>query len=108
MNASTLMSKYAKFEVKVKTTEATNPHRVTLGNLFMQPTGGKASKPFNFSYCYLGMIGKTGKFIGGFSMSNMALLEAIEAGHLDKSFYALFEAYAETHVAQEREVLKAK
>lgn len=101
------MSKYANLEAKVKTTEATNPHRVTKSTLFIQPTGGKGTKPWNFSYCYFGMSSPSGKFLGGFSMSNMAMLQAVESGHLDKSFLALFEAYAELH-APTQEVLKAK
>lgn len=91
-----LMSKYAQ-PVAPKQKSQVNPHRVQVGSMFMQPTGGKGGKPYNFSYCYFGVYAKDGQFIGGFSMSNAAMLQMVEAKALDKSFLSLFEAYAEEH-----------
>ena len=107
-NLNTMLNKYATQEVKTKVQGDKNPHRVALGNVFMQPTGGKGTKPFNFSYAYFGMSDKAGKFLGGFSMSNMSMLQAVETGLLSKDFAKLFEAYAELHVASGETVLKLK
>lgn len=95
-----LINKYAQ-PVAPKQKSEVNPHRVQVGSMFMQPTGGKAGKPYNFSYAYYGVYAKDGSFIGGFSMSNAAMLAMVEAGALGKGFLALFEAYAEKHAATE-------
>lgn len=88
----------AKFTVAgttptAKAKDTSNPHRVTVGQVFIQPTGGKG-KPFNFTYGYYGMLDKTGKFVTGFSMSNIKMLEAVSEGLLPKAFLTAFEAYA--------------
>lgn len=84
-----------------------NPHRVTVGQVFIQPTGGKSGKPWNFTYGYYGMLDKAGKFVAGFSMSNLKMLEAVEAGMLPKDFAKCFEAYAAKHMAAGNAVIKA-
>lgn len=77
-----------------------NPHRVTLGRLFMQPTGGKDGKALNFSYPYFGIVDATGKGVAGFSCSNMAMLQMVEQGLLSDKCLELFEKYAEQHKRQ--------
>ena len=96
--ATQLLNKYAT--TPVSTANATNPHRVVQGNVFMQPTGGKNGKPFNFSYCYFGIRSKAGDYCGGFSMSNKGMLESVEAGALSKDFIKLFEAFATANAEQ--------
>lgn len=91
-NVMALMEKYSTTPVKEKKEE--NPHRVTVGNVFVQPTGGKNGKPFNFSYCYFGMK-KDGQSIAGFSMSNKSMLEAVAAGLFSEDFATAFAEYAE-------------
>lgn len=82
-----------------------NPHRVTVGRVFIQPTGGKG-KPYNFTYGYFGMMDAAGKFIAGFSMANVKMLEAVQAELLPKDFAKCFEAYAAKHMAEGNAVIK--
>ena len=77
-----------------------NPHRVVLGNIFMQPTGGKDGKALNFAYPYFGIVDTTGKGIAGFSCSSRAMLEMVERGLLTEKCLELFEKYAEQHKGQ--------
>lgn len=85
---------------------SSNPHRVTVGSVFIQPTGGKGTKPYNFSYGYFGMLDSTGKFIAGFSMSNVKMLEAVAAGGLSEAFKIAFDEYAKVHMNQGHIVIK--
>lgn len=89
-----------------KVTAESNPHRVTVGQVYIQPTGGKGTKPFNFTYGYFGMLDATGKHISGFSMPNIKMLEAVQAGLLSKDFAKCFEAYAAKHMAEGNAVIK--
>lgn len=111
-NLNTMLNKYATQDVTIKTTSSKNPHRIELGSLFMQPTGGPSAKEpqkaWRFDYCYFGMADKSGKFLGGITMNNLSMLQAVETGHLSKDFIKLFDAYASTHVANGEEVLKLK
>lgn len=77
-----------------------HPHRVTIGNIYMQPTGGKDGKALNFSYPYFGIVDAAGKGVAGFSCSNMAMLQMVEQGLLSDKCLELFEKYAEQHKGQ--------
>ena len=98
-----LAEKYSTPRVDKEKTE--HPHRITLGRMYMQPTGGKDGKPLNFSYPYFGIVDATGKGIAGFSCSNMAMLQMVEQGLLSDKCLELFEKYADKH-SKEHIVLK--
>lgn len=103
----------SKYVLPSQATEASaaggeeNPNRVTVGQVFIQPTGGKGTKPLNFTYGYYGMMDASGKFVAGFSMPNIKMLEAVEAGMLPKAFATCFDAYAAKHMASGHAVIKA-
>ena len=92
-----LAEKYST--VKETKEKEENVNRVTLGNMFMQPTGGKDGKPLNFAYAYFGITDATGKGIAGFSCSNMAMMQMVEKGLLSEKCLTLFEKYADKHAA---------
>ena len=75
--------------------------RVTAGNLFMQPSGGKEGKPLNYSYCYFGINDEQGNFIAGFNMANKAMLTAVHQGALSQDFLPLFDSYATKYSKEE-------
>lgn len=104
-NVMELMEKYAPATPQGDKKEP-NPNRVILGKVFIQPTGGKGTKPFNYSYGYFGILDATGNFVAGFSMSNKAMLESVSAGALSEDFTKCFAAYAEKFAAEGHVVLK--
>jgi len=107
------MEKFSTTPVKAGKTATVNlakEKRITVGNVFIQPTGGKAGKPLNYAFCYFGMTAKNEEeqdaFVAGFSMNNRAMLEACNAGLLSEAFAVAFEKYAETYATEGEIVLK--
>ena len=94
------MEQYSSPPKAVKTKDKNNA-RVTVGQVFMQPTKNNT----NFKYCYFGLLDKDGKFVAGFTMSNANMLEAVEVGVLSKNFLPCFKTYAEKYIAIGKEVL---
>lgn len=103
LSAMAYLTKYApKLAEKAdKESSLAKMARVSIGNLFMQPSGGKDSKPLNYSYCYYGINDQDGNFIAGFNMSNKAMLMAVHQGALSNDFLVIFEAYATKYANQE-------
>lgn len=100
------LGQWVAVKPKASTTGDINPNRVALDSMFMQPTGGKGTKPFNFSYVYVGMYSKKGaEFISGFSMDSFKLMQLVNEGFLSKEIGDLFTAYAEKH-AKDQTVMK--
>ena len=103
LSAMNMMAKYAPklAEKAEKESSLAKVARVSIGNLFIQPSGGKDSKPLNYSYCYYGINDQDGNFIAGFNMSNKAMLMAVHQGALSQDFLVLFEAYATKYAGME-------
>ena len=108
-----MMEKYSATPVKgdkVSVENLAKEKRIVVGNVFMQPTGGKAGKPLNYSFCYYGMTAKNEEeqeaFVAGFSMNNRAMLESVKAGLLSEAFATAFNKYAETYAPEGIIVLK--
>lgn len=100
-NVMALMEKYSATPAKKEAVvSAAKAKRIAVGNLFIQPTGGKAGKPLNYSYCYVGINGDEG-FIAGFNMGTRNLLELVASGMISDKFADLFAKYAEAYGATE-------
>lgn len=104
-NALELMKLYSTTTEKTKPRQAKNPHRIVKGKVFIQPTGGpkkdKPNAPYNFSYCYYGMADDAGKHLGGISLPNASVLEAVNQGLLSQDFALAFQDFAEKYAPTE-------
>ena len=108
-----MMEKYSSTPIKagkVKEENLAKAKRITVGSVFIQPTGGKGGKELNYSFCYFGMTAKNEEeqdaFVAGFSMSNRAMLESVKAGLLSNDFAEAFNKFAETYAPEGHIVLK--
>ena len=95
-----LLNKYATVKpAKAETSE--DKGRVTVGNVFCQPTKNGA----NHKFCYWGVKNTDGSFIAGFTMANSKVLEMVQTKRLPKDFLATFEAFADKYVKEGKTVL---
>ena len=114
LNAMELLEKYSTTSQK-KDKKAVNPFRVTVGNVFIQPTKADTASP-NFKFCYYGCsdeeqeVEREGEminvkpFIAGFTMSNRKMLEMVQAEMISPAFVDTFNAFA-TKYAGEHQVI---
>lgn len=107
-NVMNLLSTYSTVQ-EPKATKAVNEERITVGKVFLQPTGGKNGKPLNYSYCYFGLSDASG-FIVGFSCSNRKMLELVASkafsSEITKDITEAFKQYAEKNAALGHVVIK--
>ena len=111
-NTANAMDYLARFAPKAaekatKEDSLAKQHRVSVGTVFMQPTGGKNGAALNFSYCYFGVTDSNGNFIGGFNMDNKAMLLLVSQGALGKEFLSTFDSYANKY-ASKHTIIKSK
>lgn len=99
-SADQLLAQFGKAESKPITT-AEDKGRVTVGNVFLQPTKGQT----NFKFCYWGFKAKDGSFAGGFTMANSKVLAMVKEGFLPKECLEAFQVFAEKYVSEGKQVL---
>lgn len=105
--------------VGVKTGANTCPHKITVGNFSVQPTGGYSKavkktattegKPkvystntedYNWTYCYFGVYDDAGNHVAGFSMDNLRMLQLVDSKVFGDGMRTAFEKFAESHPSQ--------
>lgn len=99
-SADQLLAQFSKTAEKPVTT-AEDKGRVTVGNVFLQPTKSKT----NYKFCYWGFLAKDGSFAGGFTMANSKVLALVKEGFLPKDCLEAFQVYAKKYAAEGQQVI---